>query len=143
MGCDGNNSCTVELGNLPLLAGCPAGEEWFLVGNAVGGFGAMKYARRLYKDIKTCIVSGLGFLKLSFKIGAVGSPMVAGETSLIIMVDNPIKDSETVLLDNTPLEPNRADQISYSVSYSSTEIIITFNQAVQDGQNYYITYATS
>lgn len=44
-----------ELSSLPLLNGCPSDNEWFLVGNAIGGLGAGGYARRLWVDIKRCI----------------------------------------------------------------------------------------
>lgn len=46
-----------ELSSLPLLNGCPADDEWFLVGNAVGGEGIGGYARRTWADIKACIFS--------------------------------------------------------------------------------------
>lgn len=46
-----------ELSSLPLLLGCPADDEWFLVGNATGGIGVGGYARRAWADIKRCILS--------------------------------------------------------------------------------------
>lgn len=51
--------CGKELVTLPLLSGCPADSEWFLVGNATGGYGTYKYARRTWADIKECLLSGL------------------------------------------------------------------------------------
>lgn len=54
-GCD-NNVPGVDYTSLPLLEGCPGDAETFLVGNAVGGVGAGKYARRTWADIKACIV---------------------------------------------------------------------------------------
>lgn len=134
-------ACGVELSALPLLAGCPGNNEWFLVGNATGGQGDGKYARRLYSDLKNCIASDITFIPLQFEIGQAGSPMPAGETGLVISVNNPIEDSEIVILDNNFMEPNLSDQISYTVSYSTTEIIITFNQGVILGQKYFIKYA--
>lgn len=133
--------CNVELSDLPLLAGCPGNNEWFIVGNAVGGSGHGKYARRRYADLKSCILAGLSFVPLQFEIGQLGSPMIAGETALVITIGNPIEDSEIVVLDNNFMEPNLSDQISYTVSYSTTEIIITFNQGVILGQKYFIKYA--
>lgn len=142
-GCD-NDSCSVELAGLPLLAGCPADSEWILVGNAVGGSGKNGYARRRWSDIKSCAGGGMTFNKLQFEVGVTPSaPILDGSTDLVITVNNPVADSEIVVLDNSVLEPNLSDQISYTISYSTTEIIITFNQAVSNGQKYYIKYATT
>lgn len=135
-------ACSTEFSGLPLLAGCPSNSEYFLVGNAIGGLGIGGYARRRYADLKSCILSGLSFIPLPFEIGQPGSPMNDGDTALVISVNNPFPNSQIVLLDNTPLTPNLSSQISYTVSYSLTEIIITFNQGVQDSQKYFITYAT-
>lgn len=44
-----------ELSSLPLLFGCPGDDEWFLVGNAEGGVGVGKYARRQWVDLKRCV----------------------------------------------------------------------------------------
>lgn len=60
MGCEDTSSCGVELKNLPLLTGCPADDEYVLVGNAEGGQGSGKYARRLWGDLKNCISSSSG-----------------------------------------------------------------------------------
>jgi hypothetical protein len=135
-------ACATEFSSLPLLAGCPSDDEYFLVGNAIGGLGAGGYARRRYADLKSCILAGLSFIPLQFEIGQSGSPMNDGDSDLTITVDNPCPNSQIVLLDNTPLTPNLTTQISYTVSYSLTEIIITFNQPVSNGQKYFITYAT-
>lgn len=51
-----NNTCSKELADLPLLFGCPSDYEWFIVGNAEGGFGKYKYARRAFAQIKNCII---------------------------------------------------------------------------------------
>lgn len=64
--------CGKELVTLPLLSGCPADSEWFIVGNATGGFGTYKYARRTWGDIKECLEStiitrlfGIGILTIN------------------------------------------------------------------------------
>lgn len=140
-GCDENKG-GIDFSSLPLLAGCPGDNEILMVSGAVGGAGAGKFARRRYKDIKDCIAAGaITFVPLKFTIGEVGSPMVAGETALIITVSDAIVDSEFVVLDNTYIEPGETDTISYTSSFSTSEIIITFNQSVQNGQKYYIKYA--
>lgn len=146
MSCCGENNtnnCGVDYASLPLLAGCPANDETILVGNAENGKGTGKYARRTYGDVKDCISSGItiSFDKLNFTVGDTGAPIEEGDTDLIITVTNPIEDSEIVVLDNNFIVPDMTNQISYSISYSSTEIIITFNQAVINGQKYYIKYA--
>lgn len=83
------------------------------------------------------------FHKLPFKIGTGGSPMNDGDTILVITVSNASLDSEFVNLDNSWMQPNRNDQFSYTVVYTSTNITFTFNQGVSNGQNFYIKYATS
>jgi len=89
------------------------------------------------------VTSSTNFIPLQFEIGQVGSPMAEGETELVITVNGAIPDSETVNLDNTPLQPNLTDQISYEAAYTSTEITFTFTQGVINGQKYYIKYATT
>lgn len=135
-------ACATELDVLPLLSGCPSNTEYFFVCNAVGGAGVGGYARRSYADLKACIAAGLSFIPLQFEIGQSGSPMVEDDTALTITVDNPSPNSQIVVLDNNLLIPNLTTQMSYTVSYSLTEIIITFNQPVVNGQKYFITYAT-
>jgi len=53
-GCDNNNP-GVDYTSLPLLEGCPGDAETILVGNAMGGVGGGKYARRTWADIKACL----------------------------------------------------------------------------------------
>lgn len=135
-------ACATEFDTVPLLAGCPSDDEQFFICNAIGGLGLGGYARRRYADIKACIATAINFVPLQFEIGQSGSPMVQDDTILTITVANPITNSQIVVLDNNLLIPNLSTQISYTVSYSTTEIIITFNQPVVDGQKYFITYAT-
>lgn len=64
--CAGTDQCSVELASLPLLTNCPADDEWMLFGNAVGGAGKYKYARRTWAKIKECIgASGGSYTALS------------------------------------------------------------------------------
>ena len=135
-------SCAVDISTLPLLTGCPSDNEFFLVGNASGGYGTGGYARRRYADLKNCFAANVVFHKLQFEIGAGGSPLNEGDTTLTITVDNPMANSEFVMLDNNVLIPNLSTQISYTVSYSTTQIVITFNQGVVNAQKYLINYAT-
>lgn len=52
-----DEQCSKEIGTLPLLTGCPADDEWFFVGNAVGGFSTYGYGRRAYSEIRNCLAS--------------------------------------------------------------------------------------
>jgi len=64
----GDNNCKTELSDLPLLTSCPGIGEWYLVGNAVGGYGKYKYARRSVTDLINCIkgnIFGAGILTIT------------------------------------------------------------------------------
>ena len=92
MGCN-DGQCNVELSSLPLLSGCPADDEWFLVGNAVGGKTPSKYARRLWSDIKSCVSGGGGgYVALSATITEQGdtytSQSLIGATNLAFVIIN-------------------------------------------------------
>jgi hypothetical protein len=77
--------------------------------------------------------------KLQFTIGNVGAPMLNGDFILMIPVNYAIVDSEIVTLNGTLLIPNLTGA-SYTIVYNSTNIVITFVQAVATGQKYYIKY---
>lgn len=47
-------ACKTELSSLPLLTNCFGSEEYLLVGNAIGGEGVGKYARRNIIDVISC-----------------------------------------------------------------------------------------
>lgn len=87
-------------------------------------------------------VVAINFIPLSFEIGQPDSPMNDGDTVLVIPVNNAIQDSEFVTLDSGFIAPDLSGQISYGIVYTLSDITITFNQAVSDGQKYYIKYAT-
>lgn len=55
-GCD-ENTCGTEFNSLPILEGCPADTELFLVSGATGGVGVGKYALRTWGDLKACVTS--------------------------------------------------------------------------------------
>lgn len=71
-----------------------------------------------------------------FEIGEVDSPMVAGDTEIILPAAKP--NSEVITLDGAFLYTNRNDRISYTIVFTATETTITFNQGVVDGQLYSI-----
>lgn len=83
--------------------------------------------------------STLAYIRLQFKVGTTGSPMAAGDTELTLNYKSIMVDSVSVETPNANLPENEADQVSVNVAYSDTEAVITFNQAVQDGDLYIVT----
>ncbi len=87
--------------------------------------------------------STVGAVPLQFKIGDVDSPMEAGDTELVITVSGAVEDSEFISLDGAWLYRNLNDRISYEIAFNPTNITITFNQEVANGQLYLIKYLTT
>lgn len=91
--------------------------------------------------------AGVTFGKRKFTIGVSGSPMIEGQTVLIIRteagvaVPNILSDSVNILVDGVILQEGEAEQLSYTIAYGVTQTTITFNQGALDGQKYNITYA--
>jgi hypothetical protein len=52
-------ACDQEINGLPILTGCPADTEYFLVMGATGGAGAGLYALRSWLTLKNCILAQL------------------------------------------------------------------------------------
>lgn len=144
-------ACTIDESSLPILTGCPGDNELIVVENAVGGLDAngmytVGYARRYWKDIAACAVRSIKYFFNDFVVGNGGSPMNAGDTVLTLdfsslSINGIIIDSINISLDSGVLPRNDNTQISYLVSYNSTSVVITFNQAVQNGQQYIVSYA--
>lgn len=144
-------ACTLDESALPILTGCPGPNELFVVGNAVGGIDAngnytTGYARRSWSNIAACAVQAIKYFFNGFVIGQGGSPMNPGDTILTLnfsslAITGIIIDSINISLDGGVLPRNDNTQISYTVAYSSTSVIITFNQGVQNTQQYIVSYA--
>lgn len=144
-------ACTIDESSLPILTGCPGDNELIVVENAVGGLDAngmytVGYARRYWKDLAACAVRAIKYFFNDFVVGNGGSPMNAGDTVLTLnfsslSITGIIIDSINISLDSGVLPRNDNTQISYLVSYNSTSVVITFNQAVQNGQQYIVSYA--
>lgn len=144
-------ACTLDESALPILTGCPGPNELIVVGNAIGGVDAngmftTGYARRYWKDLAACAVQAIKYFFNDFVIGQGGSPMNAGDTTLTLnfsslSITGIIADSINVALDGQVLPRNDNTQISYTVAYNSTSVIITFNQGVQNYQQYIVSYA--
>lgn len=133
-------TCDTELSNLPLLSGCPGNNEYFLVGNAAGGQGIGLYGRRLWSDVKSCILSSLKFGFSQSIVGQGGSLIPVGGLTITINQANILQDSVFVTLDGTELDRNDSTQVSYLVAYNSNNIVITFNQGAKNLQTYLVHY---
>lgn len=134
-------TCDTELSNLPLLSGCPGNGEYFLVGNAAGGQGIGQYGRRLWSDIKSCILTSIKFGFSQSIIGQPGSLLPVGGTVLTISQANVIQDSVFVTLDGNELDRADNTQVSYTIAYNSNNIVITLNQGASNNQTYICHYA--
>lgn len=144
-------ACQTDLAGLPLLSGCPADNEWFLVGNAVGGLDingqfTIGYARRLWGDIRKCAVSSIKFKFTEFIIGQSGSLMNPGDTQLVLNfaslgITGILQDSVFITLDASELPREYTDRLSYGLVYNPTNVTINFEAGVANGQSYVIHYA--
>lgn len=72
--------------------------------------------------------------------------MNAGDTVLTLnfsslLITSIINDSINISLDGSVLPRNDNTQISYTVVYNPTNVIITFNQSVSLTQQYILSYA--
>lgn len=134
-------ACSGELSTLaPTIGGCPADTELLLFVNVAGQQGG--YAFRTWGTVKTCLLTGLRVGFLQFTVGQPGSPMNVGDNILIINQNNIIQDSASVVLGGSELPRNDINAISYGTPvYSATQLIITFDQQVQNGQQYIVHYA--
>jgi hypothetical protein len=47
--------CTVEVAGLPVLLGCPADGELFMVNNAIGGVGQYGFGQRTWLELYNCL----------------------------------------------------------------------------------------
>ena len=138
-------NCQTEVNGLPILTGCPADTETFLVMNSSDPMAIGGYAVRLWKDIKACVLKGIGsgmrFVFTQFRIGDPGSPMNDGDVQYVVNVANIITDSAFITLGSGELPREDTSQISYGVLYDPLKITINFDQAVANGQLYILHYA--
>jgi hypothetical protein len=79
-------------------------------------------------------------IPVRFVVGDSGALLIAGGKTLTISDTNILDNSVKVFVNNEKLYPNRNDRFSYTVSYSSTSIIIQFNQGAEDTWAYDISY---
>lgn len=76
--------------------------------------------------------------ELQFTVGDVGAPMNAGDTVLVLNYTDFITNSVKAFLDGTRTPQNLMTQISCNIVYNPTNVTITWNQGVQNGQTYII-----
>lgn len=133
-------ACQTEINGLPILTGCPADTEVLLVMNATAAGNTGGYGLRYIKDVRQCWLQKLVFGFLQFTVGQGGSPISVGDTVITIDVDLAIEDSVNVILEGAVLDRDDDTQVSYTVAYSPTQIVITLNQGASNNQTYIITY---
>lgn len=73
-----------------------------------------------------------------FKVGEVGALMTAGETTLTITLSGIVNPSAEITLDGTEVAYGRSDVFSYTATYSATDIVIVFNNPVENGMLFFI-----
>lgn len=75
---------------------------------------------------------------VQFRVGDVGAPMTAGQTTLTLNYAGVVNPSIEITLDGTELPYADSNQISYTATYNPTSVEIVFNQGVQNNQLYMI-----
>lgn len=75
---------------------------------------------------------------VQFRVGDVGAPMTAGQTTLTLNYAGVVNPSVEITLDGTELPYADSNQISYTATYNPTNVEIVFNQGVQNTQLYMI-----
>ena len=133
--------CDVEASSLPVLSGCPTDNEYFLVGNAAGGQGLGQYGRRLWSDVRKCALAGLNYEFKQFTVGKSGSPIAAGQTTIIVSQAGIIPQSVFITSAGPELPQDDDTQVSYDVTISPSNMVIIFNQAVANGQQFIMHYS--
>ncbi len=144
-------ACSIDESVLPFLTGCPGPNEWIVVGNAVGGLDmnggqTIGYGRRLWSSFANCILANLAFMFNGFYIGQAGDLIGVGGTTITLTytalgITGILNDSVCLVLQGQVLPRNDSTQVSYSVSYNPTNVVITLNQQATVGQWYLLTYS--
>lgn len=81
----------------------------------------------------------LAFYRSSFTIGQTGSLMDAGDTELTIPLSGFLLDSIDFFRSGVLSQYDDDSQLTYTVTYNPSYVIIHLNQAVQNGETYQIT----
>ena len=144
-------ACTIDESALPILTGCPGPNELIVVANAVGGLDqngnqTIGYGRRTFASIATCIVSAIKFMFNSFIVGQAGDLLGVGGTTITLTfsslgINTILQDSVFITFSGPELPRSDDTQLSYTVAYNATNVVITFNAAGETGQQYTLHYA--
>ncbi len=127
-----NDPTLVSTGNyLYQLCGRYIPQAKVILGNGSG----------LIVNINTGVLSTIVAQNIEFTIGATGSLMNAGDTTLVLNYTSVLSASVSVVLDGTDLPIGTyTDRIACNVIYTSNNITITFNQVVANNQVYSIKF---
>lgn len=107
-----------------------SGRAQLILANGQGG---------LIINPSTGVSATINELRFEFVVGEPGALMSAGDTVLTLSYSNIQSSSILVFLDGTgELPTNRSDRFSYGVVYGVSSTVITFNQAVTNGQLFII-----
>lgn len=79
---------------------------------------------------------------VQFRVGDVGAPMTAGQTSLTLNYAGVVNPSVIITLDGTEMPyGSDAGQQEYTVTYNANNVVIVFSNGVVNGQLYIIHMA--
>lgn len=90
-------------------------------------------------NLSNNVVSNTSTILTQFIIGDVGSPMTAGQTILVLTYPLIVNNSVLVSKDGTILPIGLNDRISYTAVYTSTNVTLTFNAPVANGELYIVS----
>lgn len=124
---DPNYSALTEVGNyLYGLCGMYALQAQIIIDSGGGG---------VVINPSTGQPANLSEVRIQFEVGDPDELIADGETVMTIPYENIVDASVQIFLDGAGEIPiNRSDRFSYTIVYSSTEAVVTFNEPVQDGQ---------
>src|SRR5574343_95896 len=88
-----------------------------------------------------CQTSTVITLYVQFVVGESGSLMTAGDTQLVLTYDDILLNSLMISRDTATIPVNLSNQFSYNAVYTSTNVTITFNEPVSDGQLFAIRFS--
>lgn len=94
----------------------------------------------IYNPTTGQLLNGLEFPELEFVVGSLGAPMQDGDTVLVINDARIIAGTVDITVDGVEIGVALLDRFSYTYTSTSTQIVITFNQPVLDGQNIIVKY---
>ena len=90
-------------------------------------------------NLSNNVASNTSVILSQFIIGQGGSPMTAGQTVLVLTYPLIVNNSVLVSKDGTILPVGLNDRVSYTVVYTSTNVTITFNTPVANGELYIVS----